>query len=168
MHKEEFYPNLIYENSVLECRVLDLPKIDKFPSSAEDEWQNHRFCGLRTADAYLLVYDITKPSTFRYLQHIRDQIAISRGLCDVPIVVAANKVDLVAEETVSEGSKMRHDISSKVKKAWKLNHIECSVKFNYNVTNVFRELASDMLTVRNRKAGVHSKFEKRKCCFVCI
>ena len=97
---------------------------------------------------------------------------MSRGLCEIPIVVAANKTDLVndelAHESDREPSKLRHDISSKVKKAWKLNHTECSSKFNWNISTVFRELAAEILVVRNRRNGIHGKFEKKKCCFVCI
>ena len=152
--------------------MVDLPKVEKFPASSEDEWENHLHYGLRSADAYLLVYDVTRPSSFYYLQRIRDQIAMSRGLCEVPIVVASNKTDLVNEEvhheSDRESSKTRHDITSKVKKAWKLNHTDCSAKYNWNISTVFRELASEILVVRNRKNGIHGKFEKKKCCFVCI
>ena len=170
--KEEYFPNLVYESSILECRVTDLPKIDKFPASSEEEWEHNRHYGLRSADAYLLVYDVTRPSSFHFLQCIRDQIAMSRGLCEIPIVVAANKTDLVNDELAHESDretfKIRHDISSKVKKAWKLNHTECSSKFNWNICTVFRELAAEILVVKNRRNGIHGKFEKKKCCFVCI
>ena len=75
--------------------MVDLPVISQFPSSSEDEWLNYRHFGLRGADAYLLVYDLSTHSSFHFLQVIRDQIAMSRGLGEVPIVVAANKMDLV-------------------------------------------------------------------------
>ena len=170
--KEEHFINLVYDSAILECKVLDLPKVESFPATSEDEWENHRFYGLRSADAYLMVYDVTKPSSFHFLQHIRDQIAISRGLCEVPIVVAGNKTDLVNEEFAQENeretSKMRQDISTKVKKAWKLNHIGCSAKFNYDISAVFKELTVEILSVKNRKNGVQGKLEKRKCCLVCI
>ena len=96
--------------------------IDKFPATSEDEWENYKHYGLRCADAYLLVYDVTKPSSFHFLQCIREQIAMFRGLGEVPIVVAANKTDLfndeLAQESDRETSKIRHNISTKVKKAW--------------------------------------------------
>ena len=170
--KEEYYPSLVYESSILECRVVDIPKVDKFPASSEDEWDNQLHYGLRNADAYLLVYDVTRPSSFQYLQQIRDQIAMSRGLCELPIVVAAAKTDLANDEIAHDNDrgnfKSRHDITSKVKKAWKLNHTECSARYNWNINSVFRELASEILSVRNRRNGIYGKFEKKKCCFVCI
>ena len=89
--KEEYFPSFVYENSILECCVADLPFINKFPSSSEDEWMHYRKLGLICADAYLLVNDLSTPSSFHFLQVMRDQIAMSRGLVKVPIVVATNK-----------------------------------------------------------------------------
>ena len=146
--------------------------ITKFPTSTDDEWQNYRHYGLRTADAYLLVYDLSTPSSFHFLQCTRDQIAMSRGLGEVPIVVAANKMDLVyediAQDSEKEGLKIKSDFSSKVKKAWKLSHIECSAKANWNVTSLFRELGAEILAGRLEKTGINSHREKKTCCLVCI
>ena len=125
---------------------MDLPKITKFPTSSEDEWQNYRHFGLRSADAYLLVYDVTSPSSFAFLQLIREQIAMSRGLGEVPLVVAANKSDLMSEVA----QKTRSDQSVKVQKAWKLAHIECSARYNWNITAIFRKLAAEIVTDRYR------------------
>ena len=170
--KGEYFPSLVLETSILECRLVDLPVINKFPTSSEEEWQNYRHFGLRSADAYLLVYDVTTPSSFRFIQFIREQIAMSRGLGEVPIVVAANKTDLVkddlAKESDRETSRLRHDSSTKVKKAWKLNHVECSAKYNWNITTVFRELAAEILEVRNRNNGGNGKVETEECCLVCM
>ena len=171
-NKEEYFPNLVYETSILECRVIDLPVIEKFPATSEDEWQNYRHFGLRSADAYLLVYDVTTPSSFRFIQFVREQIAMSRGLGEVPIVVAANKTDLVdddhTQDTDRETSRTRHDISTKVKKAWRMRHIECSAKYNWNVTAVFRELAAEIIEFKKKVDGLNGRGEKKRCCPVCI
>ena len=170
--KEEYFPSFVYENSILECRVVDLPVINQFPSSSDDEWMNYRHFGLLSADAYLLVYDLSTPSSFHFLQVIRDQIAMSRGLGKIPIVVAANKMDLVHEDLTQdcdrEVPKPKHNFSTKVKKAWKLNHVECSAKYNWNVNTVFRELGAEILAARNGGCGGNSRVEKRKCCLICI
>ena len=170
--KEEYFPSFVYENSIVECRVVDLPVITKFPSTTDDEWHNYRHFGLRTADAYLLVYDLSTPTSFHFLQCTRDQIAMSRGLGEVPIVVAANKMDLVHEDTTQDSEKdvpkTKHDFSAKVKKAWKLSHIECSAKANWNVTTLFRELGAEILAGKRGRNGVHSAGDTRSCCLVCI
>ena len=92
---------------------------------------------------------------------------MSRGLTDVPIVVAANKDDLI-KETDREVSKHLLDISTKVKKAWKLNHVECSAKYNWNITNLFRVLAQEILIVRDNCEGGSAREEKQKCCMGCV
>ena len=162
----------MFETTILECRLVDLPTIKQFPSSSEDEWENYRSYGLRSADAYLLVYDVTTPSSFRLLQYIREQIAMDRGLSQVPLVVAANKVDLVNGEMIKEGeketSRKSQDISAKVKKSWKLTHIECSAKHNWNVNIVFRELAREILAARDGRNGIHRNKEHDQCCLVCV
>ena len=88
--------------------------------------------GLRNADAYVLVYDVNSPSSFTFIQLIRftintlshctnihslcnsrDQIAMSRGLTDVPMIVVGNKSDLLRRDMASD--KFRHDVINKVK-----------------------------------------------------
>ena len=44
----------------------------------------------------------------------REQIAMSRGLMDVPMVVVANKTDLVSRDSDTSSDKNRHDIVNKV------------------------------------------------------
>ena len=92
---------------------------------------------------------------------------MSRGLSEVPLVVAANKVDLVNYELAKDGDKEISRIA-KVKKSWKLSHIECSAKHNWNVNIVFRELAREILAARNGRNGIHRNKEHDQCCLVCV
>ncbi len=55
-----------------------------------------RFFGLRSASAYLLVYDASSPSTFQHVRMLRDQMYESRDMTNVPVIVAANKSDKAA------------------------------------------------------------------------
>ena len=50
---------------------MDLPVISVFPATSEEEWLRYPNFGLRTADAYLLVYDASNPSSFSYVQLMR-------------------------------------------------------------------------------------------------
>ena len=63
--KTEFYPSLILNDSLFELKIIDLPTIPFFPSNTDVEWNEYRFYGLRSASAYLLVYDASVPSTFQ-------------------------------------------------------------------------------------------------------
>ena len=52
---------------------------------------------ISSADAFILVYDVTDATTFEEVRMIRDQIHETKGTTAVPIVVVGNKIDLVAE-----------------------------------------------------------------------
>ena len=71
IRKYEYFPNLVYDCSIVECRVVDLPVISVFPATSDEEWLNYPNFGLRTADAFLLVYDATNPASFSYVQLMR-------------------------------------------------------------------------------------------------
>lgn len=167
--KEEHYPSLVFESSILECKVVDLPPISNFPASSEEEWLQYRGFGLRSAHAYILVYDVTSPKSFMFLQFLREQIAISRGLSEVPMVVAANKCDLGHSEATNKA--VREEMTAKVRKSWKLVHQECSASHNWNIGTVFRELAREVLRVRKEgPAGLSQRGgeQSQACCLVCI
>lgn len=56
-----------------------------------------RELSISSADAFILVYDITDSSTFDEVRQIRDLIHESKGTSAVPIVVVGNKIDLLEE-----------------------------------------------------------------------
>lgn len=57
-----------------------------------------RSLSISSADAFILVYDITDASTFEVIRLIRDQIHEVKKSQEVPIVVVGNKLDLVEED----------------------------------------------------------------------
>lgn len=57
-----------------------------------------RSLSISSADAFILVYDITDASTFEVIRVIRDQIHEVKKSQEVPIVVVGNKLDLVEED----------------------------------------------------------------------
>lgn len=57
-----------------------------------------RALSISSADAFILVYDVTDASTFEEVRAIRDQIHETKATTAVPIVVVGNKVDLLAED----------------------------------------------------------------------
>lgn len=58
-----------------------------------------RALSISSADAFILVYDVTDATTFEEVRMIRDQIHETKGTTAVPIVVVGNKIDLVAENS---------------------------------------------------------------------
>ena len=94
--KMEHFPSLILNESLFELKLIDLPVIPYFPPDSFSEWSDYRFYGLRSASAYLLVYDVSVPSSFHFVKVIREQIYESRDMTNIPVIVVANKMDLVA------------------------------------------------------------------------
>ena len=94
--KVEYFPSLILNESLFELKVIDLPVIPFFPPDSLTEWSEYRFYGLRSASAYLLVYDVSVPSSFHFVKAIRQQMYESRDMTNIPVIVVANKMDLVA------------------------------------------------------------------------
>lgn len=94
--KSEHFPSLILNDSLFELKLIDLPVIPFFPADNMAEWNDYRYFGLRSASAYLLVYDVSVPSTFQFVKTLRDQMFESRDMTNIPVIVAANKMDLVA------------------------------------------------------------------------
>jgi len=64
-----------------------------------------RALSISSADAFILVYDVTDATTFEEVRTIRDQIHETKATTAVPIVVVGNKIDLLADgETEREVS----------------------------------------------------------------
>ncbi|KAL7742535.1 hypothetical protein ACLKA6_016758 [Drosophila palustris] len=57
-----------------------------------------RALSISSADAFILVYDVTDATTFEEVRAIRDQIHETKATTAVPIVVVGNKIDLIAED----------------------------------------------------------------------
>ena len=54
--------------------MTDLPSISHFPRTPDAEWTDFRFLGLRSASAYLFVYDASEPAaTFDVVRTLREQ-----------------------------------------------------------------------------------------------
>ena len=105
--KAEHFPTLILNESLFELKLIDLPVIPFFPTDSLSEWTDYRFYGLRSAAAYLLVYDASVPSSFHFVKAIRDQMYESRDMTHVPVIVVANKMDMVAT-TINQQRQPHH------------------------------------------------------------
>ncbi|KAG5840330.1 hypothetical protein ANANG_G00187660 [Anguilla anguilla] len=93
--------------------------------------------GVRNANAYVLVYDICCVESFEYVKMIRQQIVEHRvgSSQEVPILVVGSKRDLQRQRFTP-----RRAVSALVKKTWKCGYVECSARYNWHVTLLFKEL----------------------------
>ena len=118
-----------FSDSLFELKLIDLPVIPFFPPDSMVEWSDYRFFGLRSASAYLLVYDVSVPSTFSFVKALREQMYEYRDMANIPVIVVANKMDLVASIAASNNTKNNsshhHPLISE---RWKkFNNIGCCV-----------------------------------------
>ena len=151
---------MLLDSSVVECKLIDLPVIPRFPDSTQDEWNNFKHFGLRSASVYILVYDVSNPETFAFIKKIREQILDLKDASNALIIVAANKSDLVQVD-----EKTRSDTFNTVRKSWNSVLIECSAKHNWNITDVFREVAKEVIEQQNTTGVKESSIEEPlHCC----
>lgn len=78
--------------------------LDILDTSGAFEFPAMRALSISSADAFILVYDVTDNSTFEEARAIRDQIHEAKATTNVPIVVVGNKIDLAGNREVGTHS----------------------------------------------------------------
>ncbi|XP_022711145.1 ras-like protein family member 10B [Varroa jacobsoni] len=157
--KHSYLASVLYNDKLFALQVTDLPVIPYFPADSLFEWADYRYYGLRSASAYILVFDVNLPETFQYVKNMREQILQSRSK-EVPILIVGNKHDL--------GEVREHrEVAGLVKKHWRCGYVECSAKYNWHVVSLFRELARTIEGHRPEssatKAREHHEASDKKC-----
>lgn len=191
--KETYYPSVIINDHLYELKISDIPVISYFPLNSYYEWADFRFYGLRSATAYILVFDLSNVDTFQYIRTMREQMMESRDMKRVPVIVVGSKQDLIATDananagapapagnnalsgsSLDQNQRKRRDIVNLVKKHWKCNYVECSAKYNWGIIAVFKELMEvidSMDPNKNSKEvysspmidNIHDAFDGNKC-----
>ncbi|XP_050298522.1 ras-related protein Rap-2b isoform X2 [Anthonomus grandis grandis] len=109
--------------------------LDILDTSGAYEFPAMRALSISSADAFVLVYDVTDANTFEEARAIRDQIHETKCSSNVPIVVVGNKIDLTGNREVDTAT-----TESVVTVDWENGFVEASAKDNVNVSKVFKEL----------------------------
>ncbi|KAG4068446.1 hypothetical protein HA402_004786 [Bradysia odoriphaga] len=113
--------------------------LDILDTSGANEFPAMRALSMSSADAFILVYDVTDSSTFDEARVIRDQIHETKATTAVPIVVVGNKIDLLEDKP--DARELDFDTTeSLVNVDWENGFVEASAKKNENVTQIFKEL----------------------------
>ncbi|OON23557.1 GTP-binding domain protein [Opisthorchis viverrini] len=167
--RPEYYDRVItFNDRLFNLRMIDCPSImGRYPTTSAEEWSHYRGWGLRSASAFVLVFDITSDQSFQYTRHLRDQIVSEHA--DIPVLLVANKIDklhitepnscathcspqstaptalttLAGTDSLSRHtiSNLRREVAALVKKQWKGTVlVECSARYNWHVVTVFKEL----------------------------
>jgi len=67
------------ENSKIKEKLIDItffdaPRLQKFPMNSLEEWELDGAIGVRSADAFILLYDVTNEESFDYVTKLRCEI----------------------------------------------------------------------------------------------
>ncbi|KAK0174778.1 hypothetical protein PV327_010508 [Microctonus hyperodae] len=114
--------------------------LDILDTSGSYDFPAMRELSIKSADAFVLVYDVNDASTFTEVEVLRSQIFSTKGA--VPIVVVGNKVDLLMEsdETGCDCEVNSEKTRELVETEWENGFVEVSAKNNINISQVFKEL----------------------------
>lgn len=75
-----YLPAVVMNGHVHDLQIMDFPSIASFPVNTLQEWADACCRGLRSAHAYILVYDICCFDSFEYIKTIRQQILETRSM----------------------------------------------------------------------------------------
>lgn len=162
---------------MIQVKLVDCSGAIRFPINSLQEWNDHRGHGLRNASAYVIAFDVTDEDSFRFARSIRERIVHSRNTHDVPMVVAANKIDLQIQGSGSGASGTtplgvsgttvfgdrpppKRDLGNVVRKQWKCAYVECSAKYNWRVVALFRDLMKAVDSVNDSHKMATSRMQE--------
>ncbi|KAF5095802.1 hypothetical protein D0Z00_003011 [Geotrichum galactomycetum] len=112
---------------------------------------------IKNGQGFILVYSVTDESSLQELMDLREQVIRIKNNENVPMVLVANKADLVSQREVTP------DFGVRVANHWgKTPFYETSAKYRSNIDEVFTDLVRQIMRrdsafgVGSLKGGVHS------------
>ncbi|XP_026479998.1 GTP-binding protein Rhes [Ctenocephalides felis] len=146
MHRGEYS---LPHGDTLTLDILDTSGAMQFPAM--------RRLSIAQAGAFMLVYSLDNEQSWCEVRELRDQIIDVRGTTSAPIVVVANKCDLLGNSrvTINDNRDKCEKIDQKrktidrekleeiervVKDDWSCGYAECSAKTGEGVVGAFKEL----------------------------
>ena len=152
-----------FNGKKIELEIWDTAGQERYKSLAKNSFQG--------ADGIILMYDITKKTTFNNIKHWYNDINEAIDITKIALVIVGNKSDLPDREVTKE-------ISEKFSNKYNLLVMETSCKNNINIEETFNLLIEKMIQLDNdykqqlkkRKSKVDEntfskkKKGKKKCC----
>lgn len=116
-----YYPMVVFNYQVFNFRLIDCPMmLQDFPVNTLDAWKDFRGWGLHVADFFILVFDITSELSFQYVKLLREQILAAN--VHVPMVIVANKIDLLKNMNNNYGHQSLVASSLSIQRSGRSNH----------------------------------------------
>ncbi|XP_055954364.1 ras-related protein rapA-like, partial [Patella vulgata] len=108
--------------------ILDTAGAHSFPAM--------RKLAIAKSNAFILVYSVNDASSFDEVKIMREQIIAERDDENVPIVIVANKTDVLEDKRII--SRVTAELLVSVE--WGNGYIEASAKDNINIVGIFKEI----------------------------
>ncbi|KAI8899915.1 ras protein [Globomyces pollinis-pini] len=123
--------------------------LDVLDTAGQEEYRAMREQYMRDGEGFLLVYSVTSRASFEEVQSLHQQILRVKDRDNFPIILVANKCDLVGERVVSkaEGLQMAQHLGCSL--------LETSAKLRINVDECFTALVQEIRRY-NRQQRSHA------------
>ena len=119
-------------NETIELNLID--------TNGQENYRNFHFYLLKNCDGIIILYSIDHKYTFdsvfeSWVKGIKNKID---DLNSIPIYIVGNKCDLIWEREVSE------EEAENKSKEYNFKYMEISIKNNYNIDNLFKNISEDI------------------------
>lgn len=118
----------------------------------QEEYKALRDEYMRTADGFVLVFDVTNRKTFDELNEFHKHITRCKDDEYPPLILAANKCDCEEHDKKVNMSEVEQ-LAGK----WKVKHLETSAKLRKNVDQAFHGVVSSIMAKRKKIPGDDTK-----------
>ncbi|KAL9646756.1 hypothetical protein ABK040_001178 [Willaertia magna] len=152
---EEYDPT-IEDSYRKHVKVDDKPAfLEILDTAGQEEYKALRDNYMRSADGFLLVFDVTQKKSFQEIEEFYEHILRVKDCDSFPMVLVGNKCDLESERGVTTNeAKLRA-------KEMEIKYIETSARKRLNIDECFMELIRDIRKVKQPVKEILEKKQKK-------
>ena len=132
--------------------------VEILDTAGTEQFSSMRDIYIKGSDGIILVFSVTSMASVCALDDIFMSIQNNRP--DIPVVLAANKCDMVQDITVP------HNMCNAISKKFDTPHIRTSAKTSEGVLEIFNTIISLAIESKSNKSGSDSKILKHRKCII--
>jgi len=158
-----------------QLKVMDtMVMLDILDTAGQEEYKALRDEYMRTADGFLLVFDLSNRKSFQELSDFHRQITRSKDNDFPPLMMAGNKSDLADNLKVVNSQE-----ALELCKGWKCEYLETSAKERRNIDECFHKIVEKIVLDKKKREEANSnnadsankgdkpKPQQKKKCIIC-